>query len=138
MKDLDSTQEVRAQNRAAPVTIVFNRDILWPQQPLQAITVHQGPDRSRRIRGVNPPELLFTNPLLNDFSVAAMAGLEENSENGFISFHPRAQGDEVKQNKVQFAVQLGAVKQDFQLGPQFGARRGLRSYHLIEGLIQLA
>ena len=50
----------------------------------------------------------------SDFGIAAMAGLKETLPVGAKSFLARAQGHKIKEDEIELAVDLGAVKQDFQ------------------------
>lgn len=85
-----SAQKIRTEHRTAAIAIGFDGRIAGTQQPLQAIPIHKGSNRRRRVLRIYPPELLLANAQLHDFDVATMTSLEETGQQRTKSLPPRA------------------------------------------------
>src|SRR5690242_3713424 len=72
-----SPQQVGAQNGAAAVAVSFDGGVAGCDQPLQAVSIHQGANGHRGFLGIDLSELLFLDSQLNDGSIAAMASRSE-------------------------------------------------------------
>ena len=70
-------QQVGTQHGPAAIPVSFDGRLVRAQQPLQTVTVHQGPHGRGGILGVDAPELLFFDTQFHDFDVALMTIVKE-------------------------------------------------------------